>query len=172
MGISDKYVGKIDLIELCNLSTVEEIYAPDAKKPYKDLRQWLINHEIIERELTRSESERFFTFRKSCVSPIEPGVQQRIIVTRQRPLISGTMRNESQTWIDFVISKTMVFSVPEAMLMAIRDRYDWNGKSEDMPDAMKEHIENLLHEFNDPNDTIIQKIRTGYYLRAKRSDNV
>lgn len=171
LGISDKYVNKIDLIELQNQNTPDGVYSPDAKRPYKDLRCWLINNGVIERELSREESGRTIVFRRSNVSPEEGSdVQQRIIGTRERPLIRGTMKNESGTDVKFEISKTMVFSITAQMVNILAKRYEWANTDTEMPDNMKDHIENLLHQINDPEHTVIQKIRTGYYLRTELAD--
>lgn len=151
MALSEKYFDKIHVVELGlteHPSADGEI--DGLKHEWTDLRDWMIAQGLIDDELSRSESHRTFSYRRS-----QADVTQ-VVVVRTRPLVI-TRVDEARV----VIYKRMVFAMPKERCVRAVDE---TGSRTLDDEPVMEYIENLL-ETKHPSLTAI---RTGYYMASER----
>jgi len=156
MAISQKYLGKISVVELGLVESNDPQDYVNLKKQYNDLRNWLIMHAIISDEISREQSGRTLSYRQSRVDAT------RIVVIRQRPLIEAAMPARDDTGKEygqtqFGIAKRQIFSAPRELAAIVRANA---SQSDDSVHTAMEEWERLLGETH----PAIHRIRTGYYV--------
>ncbi len=165
MAISDEYLGRVHVVELSSTDHDEIPPGGSYKDPYHDLYDWLLRNGVVEAELDAQQSGRMFAVNPSSV-PVPYGAQERVIVTRVRPLLRADMENEVGTPLNFGITKLSVFAMMRLQLTALYTRYGVTP-GEEWTEPMMQHVEELLrHSETTPMHRVIHKIRTGYYLES------
>ena len=159
LALSDKYLGKVHVVELGKTTdpgTSGEI--DGLKDEYRDLLSWMIEHGLVEGELSRQESGRTVGLRK----PIAPEAAGELaIMIRNRPLINTLIEHEDKK-IGIGIAKRMVFSVPKVTLNALNGGTPHKDFKFRDPRSL-ELIETMLQHGTGG----IQPIRTAYYLATE-----
>lgn len=157
IALSKKYLGAIHVVELGTTTEPGMDGSADGLKvEYRALRNWMKSLGIIEDEMSREESGRFFDVN------FPEATNTRVVIGRTRPLISTLMKTPDDTSVQAQvdIAKRMVFSIPTGLYLAYA-RTD--PKIEQ--DATMRSIEELLQAPNGKKQ-LIDPIRTTYYLRT------
>ena len=162
LALSDKYLGKVHVVELGNTTNPGASGEIDGlKDEYRDLLRWMIEHGLVENEMSSAQSGRSVGLRK----PILPeAAGQLTIMIRNRPLIHSTIEHAGKS-IGLAIAKRMVFSMPLRTVHALNaGTVQKNFKFEDQRSL--EIIETMLHHGTGG----ITPIRTAYYLATELRD--
>jgi hypothetical protein len=158
LAISDKYLGKIHVVELgrtTNPGINGEI--DGLKDQYRDLLRWMKTEGIVDDEMSRAESGRNISTRK----PVEEEAADKLaIMVRNRPLINTTIEHEG-TKLNIAIAKRMVFGLPRNALKAIF-AIDEDLNSEKTQQFIEERY--LKNGWGG-----VVPIRTAYYLATQLS---
>lgn len=157
MAISNKYLGKVSVIELGVTEHIGSAESQDLKEQYRDIRNWLVTHSVIEDELNREQSGRFFRLSLAPVRSINRKVPAHVVVSRVRPLLEGEIINEAGQTALFKQLKLSVFSMSGGVYIGLREKY---GAELTCSERFMEHVEKMMDE-NDEN--FINPIRTAYY---------
>jgi hypothetical protein len=173
MALDPKYLGRIRVVELGLTTKPGENGEFDAlKSEYMKLKDWMIQMGIIDDELPREKSGRFYE-----VSVEQSITMSRLIVARMRPLVSQTITvtdplgGDKDVRID--IAKRMVFNLPKQHMQILAQRYgaQFDG---DGPQGLseitrtlnetdlKDHIDGLLGHF-----APIASNRTSYFMHTE-----
>jgi hypothetical protein len=158
LALSDKYLGKIHVVELgktTNPGATGEI--DGLKDDYRMFLRWMIEHDVVEKELDRSESKR--TIR--CRQPrIAEAAGQLVICERNRPLIRTNIIHDGAR-VDIAINKRMIFSLPAQTAVALKGRFQGDEiRDEQTLDFIESYF---LHHGSGG----VRPIRTAYYLATK-----
>lgn len=158
LALSDKYLGKIHVVELGKTKDPGLDGAIDGLKgEYNDLLSWMKSVGIVEKELERSESGRDISER----NPVTDYARGKLVIAvRNRPLIDTEHVHNGRT-ISIRIAKRMVFSMPIQTRVAVLARC---GSNELKGDRVVEFVENM---FLSNGAGGIQPIRTAYYLATE-----
>lgn len=153
LAISDKYLGKIHIVELGNTTNPGVSGEVDGlKAEYRDLLGWMIQEGIVENEIPRQRSDRNVSLRAPALREARDQVQ---IMVRNRRLVKTTLEHEGGK-LSIAIAKRMVFSLPTSTTSALHARFH-SATSE----QALEFIETtFLHHGSGG----VQPIRTSYYL--------
>lgn len=159
LALSDKYLGKVHVVELGNTTNPGVSGEIDGlKDEYRDLLRWMMDHGLVDGEMTCAESGRNVGLRK----PILPdAVGHLAIMIRNRPLIQTTIEHRDRR-VGMGIAKRMVFSMPLQTLHALNagtERKDFTFEDE----RSLELIEKMLANGTGG----IKPIRTSYYLATE-----
>lgn len=160
MALSEKYFDKIHVVELGltkNPSATGEI--DGLKDEYRKFRERLIHTGIIEEDLSRKKSHRWFETQESQFSDV------RKTLIRNRPLIETVIPDTS---IRIGIAKRMIFSIPTPLYIAVARRFDCTEVDGEYPQLDSEEAMEYVEELMQKNDRKIDSIRTGYYLMTER----
>ena len=163
LALSDKYLGKIDVVELGSTDQPGRSNCIDGlKHEYLDLLSWMKANGIVDAELTRQESLRFVSLRSSRVSP------GHVVVSRNRPLINADIPSPNGNGkITLGIAKRMTFALPNRTVAVLAMLGNEEGSIVDKlnEDRALERLEFMLDEANGG----IVPIRTSYYLSSRLS---
>lgn len=172
-AISDKYLGKIHIVELGRTTNPGANGEVDGlKSQYHDFLKWLKEQGVVEEELGRLESPEEVNERLekspgsnpqpesrrhiSARAPVHPEATNKfMIVVRNRHLIDTSLNHKGRE-LDVAVTKRMVFGMPPQALAVISAMHDGNLNNE----QAQQHIEGLLEHAPDA----ITPIRTAYYL--------
>lgn len=156
LALSDKYLGKVHVVELGSTTDPSASGAIDGlKDEYNDLLRWMQQHGIVKEELSRRQSGRTVALRKP---KLEEAQSELAVMIRSRTLINTTIEHDAKQ-VGIGIAKRMVFSVPIKTLHAL------NAGTEDKNFTFNDErslqiIETMLHHGTGG----IKPIRTAYYL--------
>lgn len=159
LALNPAYLNRIHVVELGRTTKPGSNGEVDGlKHEYNDLKNWMIVQGIIEDELTRSASGRYFDI------TVPNTTRERIVLGRNRPLIDARLHHirlaDGKVGdVKIEIAKRMVFSVPTALYLAFVNKNDPHLVTEESKVA----IEHLLQK----RDKSIDSIRTAYYLRTQ-----
>lgn len=163
LALSDKYLGKIDVVELGSTDQPSRSNSIDGlKHEYLDLLSWMKSNGIVENELSRQESHRFVSLRTSRVSP------DHVVVSRNRPLITTAISSpRGDEKITLAIVKRMTFALPNRTVAVLSML---GGEEGSVADRLNDEtaLERLEFMLDQANGGIIP-IRTSYYLSSRLS---
>lgn len=153
LALSDRYLGKIHVVELGRTTNPGANGEIDGlKTEYNDLLRWMQQNGIVERELSRQESGRNISVRKPA---LDEAADRLAIMVRNRPLIQTSLVHNGQQ-LDIAIAKRMVFSLPRESLkplLAIN------------PNLCGEEVQQFIEDrFLKNGWGGVRPIRTAYYL--------
>jgi hypothetical protein len=158
LALSDKYLGKLHVVELGSTTSPGAQRSIDGlKHEYTDLRNWMENTstDIKFHEFSRQESKRKVSVRQ----PVCPEAKDKIaIMVRNRPLLVGRRERNHQP-LDFAVLKRMVFSLPLETLHALNA----GTETKDLrfnDERSLQIIETCLEHGSGG----VEPIRTSYYL--------
>ena len=159
LALSDKYLGKVHVVELGNTTNPGASGEIDGlKDEYRDLLSWMIQHGVVDDEMSRKDSNRSVGMRK----PIHPDAEGKLVIMiRNRPLIHTTIEHELNK-VEIGIAKRMVFSMPIETVRALNAGTEHKNFSFN-DDRTLELIETMLHH----GTAGIKPIRTTYYLATE-----
>lgn len=178
LAISDKYLGKIHVVELGRTTNPGANGEVDGlKSQYHDFLKWLKDNGIVENELGRMETPEEMEKRLakypdstphlenrrnlSARAPVIPDAEDRFaIMVRNRRLIEASLEHDGRR-LDIAVSKRMVFGMPLQAVAAINSMHG-GFKS----DLALTHVEQLLEHA----PSAITPIRTAYYLATDIRD--
>lgn len=159
LALSDKYLGKVHVVELGNTTNPGASGEIDGlKDEYRDLLGWMIHHGLVDDEMASSESGRSVGLRK----PILPEAANCLtVMIRNRPLIHTSIEQADKK-VDIAIAKRMVFSMPLQTIHALNAGTE--QKNFNFNDSRSlQMIETMLHHGTGG----ITPIRTAYYLSTE-----
>lgn len=163
LALSEKYLGKIDVVELGSTDQPGRFNSIDGlKHEYLDLLSWMKSNGLVDDELSRQESQRFISLRNSRVSP------DHLVVSRNRPLVKTAIAStRGDEKITLGIVKRMTFALPNrtAALLATLGGDEGTAVERLNDDRALERLEFMLDEANGG----IIPIRTSYYLSSRLS---
>lgn len=172
LALQPGYIDVIRLVELGNVDAPFQHNQLDGlKHEYIDLKNWFIEHRIIEDEMPREQSGRNIELYLSRVMP------NRSIVVRNRPLISAftatNYHNGHQVGVHFDIAKRMVFSMPEPLQQALKKRFssDFTTKDGVLTIVGEDSLQSIERCIDAPRKYDLEAIRTSYYLTARTVPN-
>lgn len=159
LALSDKYLGKIHVVELGSTTNPGVSGEIDGlKDEYRDLLRWMVQHGIVSEEISREDSQRTVGLRK----PVHPeACNQLLVMVRNRTLIHTTIAHE-QKQVSLGIAKRMVFSMPLTTVRALNagtERKDLTFTDERSLRLIETMLENGTGG--------IEPIRTSYYLATE-----
>lgn len=158
LALSDKYLGKLHVVELGSTTSPGALRSVDGlKHEYIDLRNWMekTSTDIEFHEFSRKESQRKVSVRQ----PVCPEAKDKLaIMVRNRPLLIGKRERDHQP-LDFAVLKRMVFSLPLETLYALNARTETKDLRFDDERSLQ-IIETLLEHGSGG----VVPIRTSYYL--------
>lgn len=164
IALSDKYLGKIDVVELGSTDQPGRSNSIDGlKDEYLALLSWLKSHDIVDYEMDREESQRFVSLRTSRISP------DHLVVSRNRPLIKTSIEAPHDgSKIELGVVKRMTFAMPNrvAAILATLGGEDGSALERLNDSRALERLEFMLDEVNGS----IIPIRTSYYLSTRLSE--
>lgn len=162
LAMSDKYLGKIDVVELGSTDKPGESNRADGlKDDYLRLLDWMQTYGFAEGELSRQESQRSVSLRRSNLAP------NHLIVSRNRPLVQSTLAaTDSDQEITLGIVKRMTFGLPEQTVKAL---HVLGGKDSVVNSLNDERALSQLEVILDNSSGGIIPIRTSYYLSSRLS---
>jgi hypothetical protein len=162
LALSDKYLGKLHVVELGNTTSPGAQRSIDGlKHEYTDLRDWMEETatDIEFHEFSRQESRRKVSVRQ----PVCPEAKNKIaIMIRNRPLLIGR-RERSNKPIEFAVLKRMVFSLPLETLHALNagtEKKDFRFTDE--------RSLRIIETWLEHGSGGVEPIRTSYYLATNK----
>ena len=163
MALSDRYLGKVHVVELGSTTNPAGSGAIDGlKDDYHDLLNWMIQNDIVDNELPRRRSGRTVSLRKpQCPS----AAGDLAIMVRNRPLINSAIVHKGHE-VGIGIAKRMVFSMPLNTLYALNAGTETKNLAFNDERSL-ELIETMLHHGTGG----IKPIRTAYYLATEVRDS-
>lgn len=163
LALSEKYLGKIDVVELGSTDQPGRSNSIDGlKHEYLDLLSWMKHNGLVEDEVSRQKSQRFLSIRNSRVSP------DHLVVSRNRPLVKTDIPSvHGDEKITLGIVKRMTFAMPNrtVALLATLGGEEGSAISRLNDERALERLEFMLDQANGG----IIPIRTSYYLSSRLS---
>lgn len=152
MSLSDKYLGKLHVIELgVTVDPGASGEIDGLKEEYHALRDYMLSLDMVTKEFSRDESGRTVGVR----APVDDAARGRLVImTRNRLLMRAELEAQNRR-LEIGIAKRMVFSLPTQALHALASRP--GGLNE--PGSL-EMLETMLSHGSGG----VQPIRTGYYM--------
>lgn len=152
MALSDKYLGKLHVVELGMTSNPGASGEVDGlKSEYHTLRDYMVSLDMITEELSREKSGRTVGVR----APQDADARGKLVImTRNRPLMYAELETNNRR-LELGVAKRMVFSLPTQALHALASRP--GGLNEQ---GSLEILETMLSHGSGG----VKPIRTGYYL--------
>ena len=159
LALSDKYIGKVHVVELGNTTNPGASGEIDGlKDEYRDLLHWMVKNGLVDGEMKSAGSGRTVGMRKPRLPEAE---NKLMIMIRNRPLIHASIENNQHN-VGLGIAKRMVFSVPLETVHALNAGTPNKDFKFNDPRSL-EMIETMLQHGTGG----IKPIRTSYYLATE-----
>lgn len=156
LAISDKYLGKIHVVELGRTTDPGKNGEIDGLKgEYLDFLDWMKLNKIVKKEMTRQEGGRQLSVRPTVVPE---AAADFAIMIRNRRLIDTVTTHKGKP-LSITIVKRMLFSLPKASLFPLVN-IDAELKSEAVHQVIEDRF--LKNGWGG-----VEPIRTSYYLGTK-----
>lgn len=158
LAISDKYLGKLHVVEL-GRSTDPSISGDvdGLKDEYRELLGWMVEKDIVKDELPRRESGRRVGWREPNLPEAQPKLK---IMVRNRPLIHTSIEHNDKK-LSLAIAKRMVFSLPMESFLALNPAENADMKQKVFTNERSLELVELMLEHHSGG---VRPIRTAYYL--------